>query len=83
VLAECARVAVAAHEALGLRDLSRSDLIVRDDGTVCFLEVNVAPGFTETSLVPLSVEAAGLDLGDVLASLVRAASARDARTATT
>ena len=44
VLAECARVAVAAHEALGLRDLSRSDLIVRDDGTVCFLEVNVAPG---------------------------------------
>ena len=80
VLAECARVAVAAHEALGLRDLSRSDLIVGDDGTVWFLEVNVAPGFTETSLVPLSVEAAGLDLGEVLASLVRAASARDART---
>ena len=49
VLAECARVAVAAHEALGLRDLSRSDLIVDDDGTVWFLEVNVAPGFTETS----------------------------------
>ena len=79
VLAECARVAVAAHEALGLRDLSRSDLIVGDDGTVWFLEVNVAPGFTETSLVPLSVEAAGLDLGEVLASLVRAASTRDAR----
>jgi D-alanine-D-alanine ligase len=80
VLAECARVAVAAHEALGLRDLSRSDLIVDEDGTVWFLEVNVAPGFTETSLVPLSVEAAGLDLGDVLASLIRTASARDART---
>jgi D-alanine-D-alanine ligase len=80
VLAECARVAVAAHEALGLRELSRSDLIVGDDGTVWFLEVNVAPGFTETSLVPLSVEAAGLDLGAVLAALVRAASARDART---
>ena len=62
-----------AHEALGLRDLSRSDLIVDDDGTVWFLEVNVAPGFTETSTVPLSVEAAGLDLGEVVASLVRAA----------
>ena len=47
--AECARVAVAAHEALGLRDLSRSDLIVDADGTVWFLEVNVAPGMTETS----------------------------------
>ncbi len=79
VLEECARVAVAAHEALGLRELSRSDLVVGDDGTVTFLEVNVAPGFTETSLVPLSVEAAGLDLGEVLAALVRAASARDAR----
>ncbi|MBF4767604.1 D-alanine--D-alanine ligase [Nocardioides agariphilus] len=82
VLAECARVAIAAHQALGLRDLSRSDLIVGDDGSVRFLEVNVAPGFTETSLVPLSVEAAGLDLGEVLASLVRAAMARDARTTT-
>ena len=76
---ECARVAVAAHEALGLRDLSRSDLIVDADGTVWFLEVNVAPGMTETSLVPLSIEAAGLDLGEVLAGLVRAASTRDAR----
>ena len=54
--------------------------VVGDDGTVWFLEVNVAPGFTETSLVPLSVEAAGLELGEVLASLVRVASARDART---
>jgi D-alanine-D-alanine ligase len=80
LLDECARVAVAAHQALGLRELSRSDLIVDDDGTVWFLEVNVAPGFTETSLVPLSVEAAGLDLGEVLAALVGAASARDART---
>ena len=55
VAAECARVAVAAHEALGLRDLSRSDLIVDADGAVWFLEVNVAPGLTETSTVPLSV----------------------------
>jgi D-alanine-D-alanine ligase len=76
--AECARVAVTAHEALGLRDLSRSDLIVSDDGTCWFLEVNVAPGFTETSTVPLSISAAGLDLGDVAAALVRAAVARDA-----
>jgi D-alanine-D-alanine ligase len=71
--AECARVAVAAHEALGLRDLSRSDLIVDDDGTVWFLEVNVAPGLTETSTVPLSVTAAGRELGDVVAALVRVA----------
>ncbi len=79
VAAECARVAVTAHEVLGLRDLSRSDLIVDADGTVWFLEVNVAPGLTETSTVPLSVQAAGLDLGGLVADLVRAAIARAGR----
>jgi D-alanine-D-alanine ligase len=74
--AECARVAVLAHETLGLRDLSRSDLIIDDEGTVWFLEVNVAPGLTETSTVPLSVAAAGLDLGDLVADLVHSAVGR-------
>jgi len=76
--AECARVAVLAHETLGLRDLSRSDLIIDADGTVWFLEVNVAPGLTETSTVPLAVSAAGLDLGDLVAGLVHRAIARAA-----
>ncbi len=70
---EVSRVALAAHEALGLRDLSRSDLIIDAAGQVWFLEVNVAPGFTETSTVPLSIGAAGLELGPVCASLVHAA----------
>jgi D-alanine-D-alanine ligase len=74
--AECARVAIAAHECLGLRDLSRSDLMIDSDGLVWFLEVNVAPGFTETSTVPLSIAAAGLDLGEVCAALVAAARTR-------
>lgn len=78
VAAECARVAVTAHEALGLRDLSRSDLMVDADGTVWFLEVNVAPGLTETSTVPLSVQAAGLDLGELTTRLVQCAVARAA-----
>jgi D-alanine-D-alanine ligase len=79
VAAECARVALAAHDALGLRHLSRSDLIVDDAGGVHFLEVNVAPGLTETSTVPLAVHAAGLDLGRVVADLVAAAAAAGGR----
>ena len=70
VAQECARVALLAHECLGLRHLSRADLIVSPDGEVTFLEVNVAPGCTETSLLPQAVEAAGLDLGEVFATLV-------------
>lgn len=76
IAAECARVAVAAHEALGLRDLSRSDLIVDDEGTVWFLEVNVAPGLTETSTVPLSAQADGLELGALMGRLVQSAVTR-------
>jgi D-alanine-D-alanine ligase len=77
----CARVAVAAHERLGLRHLSRADLIVSDDGQVTFLEVNVAPGCTETSLLPQAVEAAGLDLGQVFRVLVERAMAAGPRSA--
>ena len=69
--AAVAEVALTAHDVLGLSGLSRSDLIVAADGVVQFLEVNVAPGMTETSLVPQAVEAAGLDLGEVCAALVR------------
>ena len=72
----CARTAVEVHRTLGLRDYSRSDLIVGDDGEVWFLEANVAPGLTETSTVPLAVTAAGLDLGGLMAELVEGAMAR-------
>lgn len=76
VATEVARVAVAAHASLGLRDLSRVDLIVDGDGTPWLLEVNVAPGMTETSLLPMAVQADGLDLGAVLADLLQRAAGR-------
>ena len=74
--AACADVALRAHEVLGLRDLSRTDLIVDAEGTVWFLEVNVAPGMTETSIVPLAVEASDVELGELFGRLVRAATSR-------
>lgn len=69
-------VALEAHKHLGLRDISRSDLIIDEHGEIWFLEVNLAPGMTETSLLPQSVEAAGLDISDVYLSLVTNALAR-------
>ncbi|QAY69524.1 D-alanine--D-alanine ligase family protein [Xylanimonas protaetiae] len=60
---QVAEVAVAAHRALDLRHLSRTDLILQADGTAQVLEVNVAPGMTETSLLPQAAVAAGHDLG--------------------
>lgn len=74
--AAVADLAVAAHRLLGLRDVSRTDAIVDDDGTVHFLEVNSSPGLTETSLLPMAAEVAGRSLGDIYAGLVEQAVAR-------
>ena len=70
-----AQAAVGVHEALGLRDLSRVDLVVAD-GVPQVLEANTAPGMTETSLLPMAVEAAGLSLGPLLLELLERATAR-------
>ena len=70
VAARAAELAVRVHDALGLADLSRTDAIVTPDGEVHFLEVNVSPGLTETSMFPMAVEAAGYELGEVLAQLL-------------
>jgi D-alanine-D-alanine ligase len=78
VTAAVADTALAAHRALGLRDLSRVDLIVDAEGRPHVLEVNVSPGMTETSLLPLAVQSAGLDFGKLLATLVSRAVQRAA-----
>jgi D-alanine-D-alanine ligase len=78
VAAAVAETALAAHEALGLRDLSRVDLIVDSAGQPHVLGVNVSPGMTETSLLPLAVQAEGLDFGKVLGALVGRAVGRGA-----
>ena len=73
VATAAADAAIAAHSALGLRHLSRVDMIVDASGEAQFLEANVLPGLTETSLMPLALEAAGHDLGWVYQALAEAA----------
>lgn len=68
--------ALAAHRALGLRDLSRTDMIVDGDGQVFVLETNVAPGMTETSTFPLALTAAGHDFAVVCRDLAARAADR-------
>lgn len=76
VAARVTETALAAHTALGLRDLSRVDLIVDEDGHPHVLEVNVAPGMTSTSLLPLAAHAAGIDLGILVGVLAARAATR-------
>jgi D-alanine-D-alanine ligase len=78
VAARAADVAIRAHTSLGLRHISRIDLIVDAAGTPWFLEASTLPGLTETSLFPLALEAAGHDVGWVYSALAETA-LRDAQ----
>jgi len=72
-------MALAAHGALGCRDLSRVDMILGDGpntDSVTVLEVNTMPGFTGTSLYPEAASRAGLSMADLCGALVTAARAR-------
>ncbi len=71
--AAVAEAAVTAHRALGLRHLSRTDMILASDGSIQVLEVNVAPGMTETSLLPQAAVAAGHDLPEMYRLIVETA----------
>lgn len=71
--AEAVEAALAAHRVFGLRDWSRADLIVDNEGRPWVLEVNAAPGMTETSLFPQALAAAGLDLGRTVLQLAQQA----------
>jgi D-alanine-D-alanine ligase len=72
-------VAVAAHRALGCRDLSRVDFIVGDEGApdaVTLLEVNTLPGMTATSLYPEAAAAGGVSMAGLCGGFVARAYAR-------
>ena len=71
-----AKAASCAHSALGLRDISRTDMIVSDSGEVSFLEVNVSPGMTETSTLPMALDAAGHEFGAACLALLNLAAER-------
>ena len=69
-------VAERVHSLLGLRDLSRVDVMIGADGVPQVLEAAVTPGLTETSTFPLAVTSAGLELSEVYATLVANAKKR-------
>jgi D-alanine-D-alanine ligase len=72
----CTDQAMRAVAGLHLLDVARVDTIVDASGTPWVLEVNVSPGMTETSLLPMAAQAAGWSLTELCERVVRSAGSR-------
>lgn len=72
----CREAAMAAWTALSLRDVTRVDMIVDRDDVPWVLEVNVSPGMTETSLLPMGASAAGMGLAQLCDAVIQSATSR-------
>lgn len=66
-------VAVKAHKALGCRGVSRTDIIMDENGVCWALETNTVPGMTSTSLLPDSGRAAGYSFPQLCTKLIELA----------
>lgn len=78
VYTQVQEIACRAHEALGLYGVSRTDVIVTEDGPV-ILETNNIPGMTPESLVPDEARHAGIPFSELCAELVDLALKRAGR----
>ena len=66
---ELQALAVKAHQTLGLKGYSRTDLILTKDGPK-LLEINTIPGMTNNSLLPLAAKTAGFSFPALVGRLL-------------
>jgi D-alanine-D-alanine ligase len=62
-----------AFDVVGCEGWGRLDLILRDDGSWSFLEVNTSPGMTGHSLVPMAAKEAGMPFASLCVEILRGA----------
>jgi D-alanine-D-alanine ligase len=72
--ARAQELAVATYELLGCRGVARIDLMGEaHGGELWVLECNVVPGMTETSLLPMAADAAGIDFDALIERVLESA----------
>ena len=70
VTARAQELGIAAHKALECRCMSRTDMIVDEEGLPWVLETNTIPGMTQTSLLPDAAAAAGISFPELCVKLI-------------
>lgn len=68
---EAQRLAKQAHDIFGCRHMSRSDFMLSPEGELYLLDVNTIPGLTEQSLLPKAAKQRGLDMSELVDTLVK------------
>ena len=77
IAARARELALTAYRVLGCYGFARVDLMLDEaTGELTVLEANVIPGLTDTSLLPLAAEAAGISFEALIARVVDLAVAR-------
>jgi D-alanine-D-alanine ligase len=74
-------LAARTYETLGCSGFARVDLMLDTEGPQV-LEVNAIPGLTDTSLLPMAAEAAGIDFTSLVERILASARERPASEAT-
>lgn len=69
-------LALRIHHLCGVRDMSRTDMIVAPSGKLYVLETNTIPGLTDQSLLPKAAAQAGYDMPALCRTLVEFGLAR-------
>jgi len=70
VYARAQEAAIAVFGAIGCRGYSRVDMMVDQEGTPWFVEVNTLPGMTELSDLPAQARAAGISYEDLVETIL-------------
>jgi D-alanine-D-alanine ligase len=63
-------LALRVHEVCGCKDISRTDIILQEDGKLVVLEINTIPGMTKTSFIPAQLQASGYSVADFIKGML-------------
>lgn len=69
-------IAVSAFSCFGCSGVARVDMLLDPNDSISVIEVDPIPGMTQTSLVPLAAEAAGIGFDELVSKMLELALAR-------
>lgn len=73
IASQAVEISLKAFKVLHCSGFGRVDLILDEQGGLWILEINTIPGFTETSLMPMAAQAAGLSFNEMVEEIIQAA----------